>query len=178
MKSQNLCSAISSRCALITKHGSLIPLADQEVLFERLDTLLKDVTSSLSKPTPSTSPAPDDSSTQALLAVGADHEKIYLTLWSGDTKLVKEMGPLAAIYLASRLLREATPLMTDHEPVKPVAPPKDKRLSEMTNAEVLAEWSKWDDQIKNATGWGAAVGAADEFRTDAARELHRRGIEP
>lgn len=44
-----------------------------------------------------------------------------------------------------------------------------------TTEELRAEWHQWNDNIKNATGWGAAVGAADEFRRDCARELERRG---
>lgn len=50
----------------------------------------------------------------------------------------------------------------------------DKPFREMTDDELQAEWQKWDDKISNATGWGAALSAADEFRTDAAREIQRR----
>lgn len=115
MKNQSLLSAISLRCALITTRASLIPPPAQARLFEQLGQSLEIVQLAASKPTPSTSPAPADSLMDPLLVVGADYEKIYLTLWYADTKLVKEMGPLAAIYLASQLLREATPLLPDHE---------------------------------------------------------------
>ncbi len=49
-----------------------------------------------------------------------------------------------------------------------------KPLRDMTDAELLAEWQKWEDEITNAAGWGAALAAADEFRKDCAREMARR----
>lgn len=86
------------------------------------------------------------------------------------------MGPLAAIYLASRLLREATPLLTDHEPVKPKPTVIDKPLNHMTDAEVMTEWHKWNNKIVNSTSWGAALTAAGEFRKECASELRLRNI--
>lgn len=52
-----------------------------------------------------------------------------------------------------------------------------KPFSEMTLDELRAEHEHWDKKIREATGWGAAVGAADEFRRDCAREIRRRGGE-
>jgi hypothetical protein len=52
----------------------------------------------------------------------------------------------------------------------------DKNVRDMTNEELLAEYVKWRDKVASATGWGAALAAADEFRTDALREIKRRGI--
>ncbi len=49
-----------------------------------------------------------------------------------------------------------------------------KSLKEMTDAELYAEWRRWDDKISNATGWGAALAAADEFRRAVSREIQLR----
>ena len=50
----------------------------------------------------------------------------------------------------------------------------EKSLPDMTDAELQAEWQRWDDEVTNATGWGAALAAADEFRKDCTREMARR----
>ncbi len=50
----------------------------------------------------------------------------------------------------------------------------DKAFHEMTDAELRIEADKWDAKIRNATGWGAAVAAADSFRKQCERELDRR----
>lgn len=49
-----------------------------------------------------------------------------------------------------------------------------KALTEMTDAELVAERDHWDRIIANATGWGGGLGAANEFRTECERELRRR----
>jgi hypothetical protein len=41
---------------------------------------------------------------------------------------------------------------------------------------LAAEWHYWNDKIATATGWGAALAAADEFRASCQREINRRGI--
>lgn len=54
-----------------------------------------------------------------------------------------------------------------------------KQISELTDEELEAEYKKWDEYISNATGWGAALTAADEFRTACAKEmLHRKVNRP
>lgn len=51
---------------------------------------------------------------------------------------------------------------------------EEKPLTEMTMEELVAEHKMWDDKITGADSWGAAVGAAAEFRADCAREIRRR----
>lgn len=53
----------------------------------------------------------------------------------------------------------------------------DKAFRDMTDAELRAEHDKWDSKIRNSTGWGAAVAAADEFRRECRREAARRGLD-
>lgn len=43
--------------------------------------------------------------------------------------------------------------------VTPNIAPKNQTLDQL-----YAERDYWDNRIKSATGWGAAVGAADDFR--------------
>ena len=50
-------------------------------------------------------------------------------------------------------------------------------LTEKSDAGVAAEYLFWNDKIKQSKTWGAAVGAAIEFRRDAERELLRRGLD-
>lgn len=51
----------------------------------------------------------------------------------------------------------------------------DKPFREMTDSELHAEFEYWDKQIREATAWGAALAAADSFRSSCARELEQRG---
>lgn len=51
-----------------------------------------------------------------------------------------------------------------------------KLIRDLTDQELRDEYKHWDDKIVNATGWGAALGAADEFRRECAAELHKRGL--
>lgn len=53
----------------------------------------------------------------------------------------------------------------------------DKNFRDMTDAELRAEHDHWDDKIRNATGWGGALAAADEFRRACRREAARRGLD-
>ena len=43
---------------------------------------------------------------------------------------------------------------------------------------LLAEWRKWDAHVRDATSWGAALGAASEAREECSKELTRRNISP
>lgn len=52
----------------------------------------------------------------------------------------------------------------------------DTPIRDLTDDELYAEWHRWDDKIKNATGWGGALTAAAEFRKAVERELVRRGL--
>lgn len=52
----------------------------------------------------------------------------------------------------------------------------DKPFRDMTDDELLAEYIKWDEKIKNATGWGAAVGVAGGWRDACGRILAERGV--
>lgn len=52
-----------------------------------------------------------------------------------------------------------------------------KPFVQMSEAELREEWHRWNEEIEGATSWGAALAVADEFRTDIALELRRRGLE-
>ena len=54
----------------------------------------------------------------------------------------------------------------------------DKPLHEMTDAELRADFERWDKRIREATGWGAALAAADGLRKINIGEFRRRGLEP
>lgn len=62
--------------------------------------------------------------------------------------------------------------MSRHDPDRPGY----GNLRDKSDKGVLAEWRYWNDKIKAATGWGAALAAADEFRRCAESELRRRGL--
>lgn len=49
-------------------------------------------------------------------------------------------------------------------------------IRELSDDVLVAEWRYWGGKIAGATRWGAAVGAADEFRRDCERELRRREL--
>ena len=49
-----------------------------------------------------------------------------------------------------------------------------KHLSDMTDDELTAEFNQWDGYIKSATGWGAALGVANDFRRKVEQEQARR----
>lgn len=51
-----------------------------------------------------------------------------------------------------------------------------KPLCDMTDAELRDERAHWNQLIVDATGWGAALAAAAEFRDDCDRELDRRAL--
>jgi hypothetical protein len=52
-----------------------------------------------------------------------------------------------------------------------------KHWSEMTLSELHAEKAHWDKVISEATGWGAALSAADEFRRGCERAIkHREAV--
>lgn len=48
------------------------------------------------------------------------------------------------------------------------------KLRELSDEELLKEWHYWDFKIRIAEQWGAAVAAANEFRTECQREIDRR----
>jgi len=80
---------------------------------------------------------------------------------------IERDGPRASIRVSRNALREWA-LEVLRMTKTTVKTPSDE--------DVLAEWWRWDEKIKSATSWGAALAAADEFRKDAERELRRRGI--
>lgn len=45
-----------------------------------------------------------------------------------------------------------------------------------TCPDLIAEYRKWDQNVKGANAWGAALGAAASFRRSVANELQRRGM--
>lgn len=49
-------------------------------------------------------------------------------------------------------------------------------LSQATNEELLVEWNYWNSMIQNASSWGAALAAANEFRQDVEQVMKRRGM--
>jgi hypothetical protein len=52
-----------------------------------------------------------------------------------------------------------------------------KPLSELSDGELISEYNLWNNKVKNATAWGAALAAADEFRKECWHEMQRRGLE-
>ena len=48
-------------------------------------------------------------------------------------------------------------------------------IKDLDDKALVEEYSFWDDKIKNAKSWGAALTAADEFRKECEQELLRRG---
>lgn len=54
--------------------------------------------------------------------------------------------------------------------------PINKPIRDLTNDELLSEWHYWNDKIKNAKGWGAALAAANGFRTSCEVQLKIRKI--
>lgn len=51
-----------------------------------------------------------------------------------------------------------------------------KTIHDLSDVELLKEFHDWDNKIKNATNWGAALSVAHEFRRYSEIELCRRGI--
>jgi len=49
-------------------------------------------------------------------------------------------------------------------------------IRDLTDDELLAEWHLWNDKIKNAKSWGAALAAANGFRHSCERQLRLRNI--
>lgn len=52
--------------------------------------------------------------------------------------------------------------------------PYRKRMSDMTLDELQEEFTYWDGRVREANGWGGAVAAAHEFRTECERWIARR----
>ena len=52
----------------------------------------------------------------------------------------------------------------------------DKPFAEMTDAELRAEFERWDREVREATGWGAALVQAAKWRDACERLLFRRGL--
>jgi protein tyrosine/serine phosphatase len=65
------------------------------------------------------------------------------------------------------------PMALQHHPDEPGY----GSLKSKSNPGLLIEWRYWDGKIKSKSNWDAAVAAANEFRTDAEREIKRRGME-
>jgi hypothetical protein len=49
-------------------------------------------------------------------------------------------------------------------------------IKDQSDEELLKEYQYWNDKVKNATSWGAALTAADEFRRECYREINLRGL--
>jgi hypothetical protein len=49
-------------------------------------------------------------------------------------------------------------------------------IRDLSDADLIKEFSEWSRQIKSTTSWGAALAAAVEFRRGCKTELLRRGI--
>jgi hypothetical protein len=54
--------------------------------------------------------------------------------------------------------------------------PISKPFRDMTDNELREEWKMWDEKVRNASGWGAAVAVANSFRKNCERELEHRGL--
>ncbi len=52
------------------------------------------------------------------------------------------------------------------------------KIRDLSDEELLLEWAEWDRKIRKATSWGAALGAANEFRAECQREIDRRNQPP
>lgn len=51
-----------------------------------------------------------------------------------------------------------------------------KAIRDLTDEELVAEWKYWDEKIRSATGWGASLAAADEFRRQCESQIRLRGL--
>lgn len=116
--------------------------------------------------------------------------------WRGDPvdsgKLIGEMGDVLSYWLLlvsclglfpAVILDEAVDKaaryiekLEEQRALRGETKPVGKKIRDLSDDELLAEWHQWNDKIKNAPGWGAAVGAADEFRRTCAQELRRREL--
>ncbi len=47
-------------------------------------------------------------------------------------------------------------------------------IEALSDADLLLEWDYWNKKIANATSWGAAIAAAQEFREICQREIDKR----
>lgn len=52
------------------------------------------------------------------------------------------------------------------------------QIRDLTDDDLIDEFHKWNNKIKTATSWGAALSAANEFRQECQREIDRRNIDP
>lgn len=52
-----------------------------------------------------------------------------------------------------------------------------KPFKDMTLEELEVEHKYWDDKIANATSWGGALTAADEFKRDCVRHIKLRKLQ-
>ena len=52
----------------------------------------------------------------------------------------------------------------------------DKPFVEMTDAELRAEFARWDREVCEATGWGAALMQAAQWRDACECLLFQRGL--
>jgi hypothetical protein len=112
----------------------------------------------------------------------ADLQSTFDRMWDADQRAImrwQEAHPGNDMVWPDRsrltewLLERAFPpnrsrVVQDHRPVKPTP--------QMTTEELIAEWHRWDDEIRNATGWGAALAAANEARRDVENKLAQRGL--
>ena len=50
-------------------------------------------------------------------------------------------------------------------------------IKNLSDNQLLLEWSYWNKKIKETPGWGAAVAAANEFRAECESEILLRNLE-
>jgi hypothetical protein len=49
-------------------------------------------------------------------------------------------------------------------------------IPKLSDKALIDEYYHWNEKIKNATSWGAALAVADEFRKMCKSEMQRRGL--
>lgn len=49
-------------------------------------------------------------------------------------------------------------------------------IRDLSDEALRAEWHVWNNKIRAATSWGAALGAADGFRKGCEAQMRLRGI--
>lgn len=109
MKNLNSPSYISLKCVSITPAGYLIQPAEAG----RHSAQLRDLGLELVWDWNETPNSPQSLSepSQTLVGIGSDNKKIYLALWNGQMKMMKELSPYEAINYASSLLKEGVILL-------------------------------------------------------------------
>jgi len=50
------------------------------------------------------------------------------------------------------------------------------QIRDLSDEQIIKEYYHWDDKVRNATAWGAALAAANEFRRDCLMQIQLRGL--